>query len=147
MISIIMPFLQKYWMHIALIVLAAALAALVMGWRSDSQQLPICKQSLRMMHQQAEQQMKQAAIEREQADEYFKELDNVSRELNRLKRVQPARCIPVQSTRSYTTPASADGKLPATHGVTSDALYDFAADAERVRQQLLACQTWAKSLN
>jgi hypothetical protein len=75
--------------------------------------------------------------------DYQAQLSNLSTQLANLKRVRPSRCVAV----SVASPASGrnasppTGQLPNPNaGVTSDALYDYAAEAERTRLQLIACQ-------
>lgn len=62
-------------------------------------------------------------------------------QLAAVKRMQPNRCIPtVARSASGHDDATANPQLPVPHGVFTDDLYDFAADAEQVGRQLDACQ-------
>lgn len=81
-------------------------------------------------------------ITKEVSDGYQKQLDAVATELARVKRVRPATCVVV----SASTPTHGRNETPVPNklarqdGVTSDALYDFASEAEGYRLQLIACQ-------
>lgn len=133
---------KKILLGIALVILVSIIAftwSTIAGWKADSKQLSICTTSLQA-------QIDAAIKQKEQADDYFKQLDGVNRELARVKRVRPTKCIcpKTSATGSCAARTGADDQLHRAHGVTSDALYDFAADAERVRQQLLSCQRWVR---
>ena len=86
------------------------------------------------------------------ANDYQKKADALTLQFNALVGVQHSRCVAVATAK----PAAGNhGKAPGAKlsgqnaGVTSDALFAFARDAEQVRLQLLSCQsfitqTWAE---
>ena len=86
------------------------------------------------------------------SNDYQKKLADLGRQLDAVKRVQPTRCIPVSAPRpACGSNAKTGANQPVDqNGVTSDALYSLAGEAERYRLQLIACQdfiaeTWAKN--
>ena len=86
---------------------------------------------------------KDKAITKEVSDELQTQLDDARSQLARAKRVQPNRCVPVladPAKRNDATPG--DTQLHHADGVYSDALLDFAYDAEVVGRQLDACQSF-----
>lgn len=65
----------------------------------------------------------------------------LTRRIGELKRVQPSTCIVPAPNPSVSGNAAPGGTVSAgAHGITTNALYDFAFDAERYRLQLIACQ-------
>lgn len=90
-------------------------------------------------------------ITKEASNDYQKKLSDTQRQLDDLKRVRPARCVPVSTPRPAAgcdgaagneKPSGTDG------GISSTALLDFAGEAEKYRIQLISCQdfitkTWA----
>ena len=69
---------------------------------------------------------------------------NLATQLDRLKRVQPERCVvpaPSKPPGGHDA-APGDTELSGQHGVTAGALYDFAADAEQTGLKLDACQSF-----
>lgn len=75
-----------------------------------------------------------------------KKIASLNSELARLKRVRErAVCVPVPTEPSPGHDAAASaGEPPRPHGVMDTALLDFAAEAERYRLQLIACQEFVK---
>ena len=139
-----MILLLRYWPYIIGAIALAGIIFTVLSWRADSIRLDKCEADYSDALEAITDMQAQADKEREQANEYHTNLNSVQRELDRVKRVRPSRCIcPAQAARACDAPASADNQLHQSHGVTTDSLYDFAADAERVRLQLDACQSWA----
>lgn len=72
---------------------------------------------------------------------YQNQLSDLRSQLATVKRVQPNRCVPtITRAASGRDDATANPQLPYPHGVFTDDLYDFAADAEQIGRQLDACQ-------
>ena len=126
----------------------------IQGWKADSEKLEVCRTDLtKAAGEMAALQSNIYAAQKkakEASDAYQNRLSYVNSELDRVKRL-PARCVcplprPSAPKRCDGT-TSATGELYQADGVTSDTLYDFAGDAERVRQQLLACQAWVAEGN
>lgn len=87
-------------------------------------------------------------ITAEVSNDYQNQLSALNKRLADLKRMQ--HCVPVfhpPGAAAGHDAAAGDGKLPGPDGVPSDVLYDFAADAEKVRLQLLACQSFVRKEN
>jgi len=140
-----MLFLLSNWKLIACGVAGLVLLALVTfawqtigGWKADSGQLASCKESLQVQTDAIEK-------DKELANEYLKNLRGVNAELARVKRLRPVRCIcpKADTSRACDGRTSTDNQLHQEDGITTESLYDFAGDAERVRVQLVACQKWA----
>lgn len=78
------------------------------------------------------------------SNDYHKKIINLNASLVALKRVQPSRCVPLSTANA--TRGNNDSNTPSINagqdGVTSEALIDFAGDAERYRLQLNACQAF-----
>lgn len=76
--------------------------------------------------------------------DYQVKLSSLSAQLASIKRLRPARCIavPITSPATGRDAAPSGAELPRQDGITSDALYDFANAAERVRLQLVGCQSF-----
>ena len=74
--------------------------------------------------------------------DYQTKLNDLSSQLDTLKRVQPSRCVVVSTPRpAGKCNATAGAAKPAQQdGVTSDALYALAGEGERYRLQVEACQ-------
>lgn len=86
---------------------------------------------------------KDKQITKEVSDELQTQLDDARAQLARAKRVQQNRCVPVLADPAKRDDATAnDAQLHHTDGVYSDALLDFAYDAEVVGRQLDACQSF-----
>lgn len=68
-------------------------------------------------------------------------LDIANHKLASLKLQKPSRCVvPASSTATGHDANSTKPIVSGQNGVTSDALYDFAGDAEKERLKLTACQ-------
>lgn len=74
--------------------------------------------------------------------DYQKTISDLNARVAALKRVQPKTCVPVSVTKPAPGRNSAEGNtgLSTAHGLTTDALYDYAADAEKVGLKFDACQ-------
>jgi len=124
---------------------AAACAALWLLWSLDVAQLELDHKNALAAQKQSltEQCEKDKAITKEVSDELQTQLDDVRSQLARAKRMQPNRCVPVLADPAKRDDATAnDAQLHHTDGVYSDALLDFAYDAEVVGRQLDACQSF-----
>ena len=118
------------------------------GWKADSEKLELCRTDLTKAAGELARAAQNAENNRRLANDYYDQLGAIDRQLAAAKRVQPQRCVcPISkpaSTSARDARAGTDGELHSPDGVTVESLYDFAGDAERVRQQLLACQAWVK---
>lgn len=75
--------------------------------------------------------------------EYTKQIDDLGRKLAAAKRMQPTRCIvPVAGQAGVGDGRAAGDKLHRQNGVTSDALFDFAGECERLRVQVISLQSF-----
>lgn len=82
-------------------------------------------------------------ITQEVSHDYQTKIDALNRRLADLKRVRPSVCVPVTKPTSGHN-AGTGAEPPRSHGLTSDALLDYAAEAERYRLQLIGCQDFIK---
>lgn len=76
-------------------------------------------------------------------------LDVVSAELARLKRVRSARCVAVATGQAGAADVRGEHAGQNDHGLSSDWLYDYAAQCESVRQGYISCtgfvdKVWAE---
>lgn len=77
--------------------------------------------------------------------DYQEQLYALSRELDTLKRVHShPECVPIAKPSAGCNGTTSTGKPIEAHGLRTDWLYDFAAEAERYRIQLIACQNFIK---
>lgn len=83
----------------------------------------------------------QQTITREVSDDYQKQISSLNNQLRRLKRL-PKHCVPIPNSPRGRHGTALVGEYGGSYGVTSDALYDFAGDAEQYRIQLKACQSF-----
>jgi len=91
---------------------------------------------------------KDKLITQEANNAYLQKVNDLSRRLDAAKRVRKSECVPVARQARSGNATSGDTRLPVTDAVPASDLLDFAADAERVAQQLDACQkfiddTWS----
>lgn len=145
----ILALITRFWPYILSALGFLIIAWVVLGWRDDSKQLSITNEQLAICRATIAENEKQIEKEKEQANEYYEKLDAVERDYNAAtKRLRETRCIcPVSKPSSAcNAQASTTGELHKENGITTESLFDFARDAERVRQQLLACQKWAGDL-
>jgi hypothetical protein len=137
--------LIKFLPHIIAGLAIVAVAWVILGWRADSKALEGCKERNATMIAQMQEIIAENEKNRQLSEDYYDKLETIDRELASIKRVRPAKCICPVSSAAPTCNAGtgAAGEFPKEDGITTESLYNFAADAERVRQQLLACQVWA----
>lgn len=84
-------------------------------------------------------------ITEEVSHDYQEQLYALGRQLDHLKRVRTtSQCVPTTGGPAGRDGTPTGGKLSGTHGVRTDWLYDYAAKAEQVRLQLIACQNFIK---
>ena len=82
-------------------------------------------------------------LTKEFSDDLQKKLSLNNDRLNELKRLRGNRCIvPTAKPTQQHDGSSERAVLAGADGVTSDALYEFAAEAERYRSQLISCQSF-----
>lgn len=134
--------LLKYWQ-----IGAGAVGAFVLAWMLHS--LDVNRIESNQRDALAAQETKLAAaceaskaITTEVSNAYQDQIADLNAKLLSVKRLRPSRCIalsaPVPAGGRDATPTGAE---PArTDGINSDALYDFAGEAEKYRLQLIACQ-------
>lgn len=125
--------------------LAAFLAGLSLGWYIHSR---IAESMLKSaLASQQEALVKQCEDDKKITTEVSREYQNKIADLNSrvaALRMRPAKCLPV------TKPAAGyDGKTSGTepirpHGVDAGFLIDYAAEAEKYRLQLIACQEFVR---
>ncbi len=77
---------------------------------------------------------KDKATTKEAQDALQRNYDSIAARLARIKRVQPARCVPVPRTPNDS--GSGDGYVGA-HGISSEFLLDFAAECEGYRSTVI----------
>lgn len=76
-------------------------------------------------------------------EDFEKRITDLNKRLAAVKRMQPSRCVVPASGPPHSGAAGSHTTvLPRQDGVTSDALLEFASDAEAARQQLIACQAF-----
>ena len=88
-------------------------------------------------------------ITEDTANELQNKIDALTSRLATVKRMHPATCIPILADAARVDDATTkDAGLPRQdakpHGVSSDALFDYAADAEAVGLRLDACQSFVR---
>ena len=140
--------LIRFLPHIIAGLAIAVCVWIVVGWKADSEKLEICRADLTIAAGEMAAMAQRGETNRRLANEYYDQQEFIDRQLADAKRMQPQRCIcPITQPAlpgACMPGASAEGEFYQADGITSDALYDFAGDAERVRQQLLACQAWVR---
>lgn len=135
--------LLKYWQPLAAAIATAALAWLLHS--VDVHRLE-AKHQRNLVSNAAAIQAECTADKRltaEVSNDYQTRIAALNNELAAVKRLRPSKCV-------VPTPIPAPGRNEATSrtkpaeedGVTSDALYDFAGEAEQYRLQLIACQAF-----
>ena len=84
-------------------------------------------------------------INKEVSHDYQEQLSSLGGKLDTLKRVHAnTRCVPIADTSAGRDGATQPGKLSGPHGIRSEWLYDTAAEADKYRLQLIACQDFIK---
>lgn len=81
---------------------------------------------------------KEKAVTKEANDALQKNMDTITAERDKLKRVHPATCI-LSVTRQAKLPA-VHGKHAGQDGISSDWLRDYAATCEEIRQTAVTCE-------
>lgn len=77
--------------------------------------------------------------------DYQTQLSALNNKLAALKRVRAKPgCVPIADTSTRHDGATNTGKLSGPHGIRPDWLYDTAAEADKYRLQLIACQEFIK---
>lgn len=77
--------------------------------------------------------------------DYQEQLSTLGRQLDTLKRVRTnPKCVPIASTTAGYNGRAGERKPIETHGISTEWAYDFAAEGEKYRLQLIACQDFIK---
>lgn len=82
------------------------------------------------------------------SNDYQSKISDLNNKLAAAKRLHPSKCITVSvASPAGGRNAAAGGTQPAgAYGVASDALYDFAGEAEKYRLQLIGCQNFVEKV-
>lgn len=84
-------------------------------------------------------------INKEVSHDYQEQLSNLGRKLDTLKRVHAnTQCVPITGTPAGRDEPARAGEFSGPHGIRPDWLYDTAAEADKYRLQLIACQDFIK---
>lgn len=84
-------------------------------------------------------------INKEVSHDYQEQLSNLGRKLDTLKRVHAnTQCVPITGTAAGRDGAAKPDKLSGPNGIRAEWLYDTAAEADKYRLQLIACQDFIK---
>ena len=84
-------------------------------------------------------------ITKEVSHDYQEQLSNLGRKLDTLKRVHAnTQCVPITGTAAGRDEPARAGEFSGPHGIRPDWLYDTAAEADKYRLQLIACQDFIK---
>lgn len=134
--------LRTLWPAIPAFLITAALAFLLHNFdvnRIEAKQRQALLEQASQMQAQCD---KEKSITKEVSRDYQNKTAALTRRLSELKRLRPSRCVPLLAAGTAAGRAPEAGAIPAGQngGVTSDALYDFAGDAEKYRLQLIGCQ-------
>ena len=90
-------------------------------------------------------------LTKEVSDEYQTEIDALNRQLRDLKRLRDnPTCVPITQPPCQCNVPTPERKPAGSHGLRTEWLYDFAAEGEQYRLQLIACQdfirkTWERA--
>lgn len=77
--------------------------------------------------------------------DYQEQLSTLGRQLDTLKRVHAnTQCVPITGTAAGRDGAAEPDKLSGPNGIRAEWLYDTAAEADKYRLQLIACQNFVK---
>ncbi len=86
----------------------------------------------------------------EASNDLQSKISALNSELISVKRLHPSSCIvpvrPADATRCNDGAAARKKPPTADAGVTSDALYDYAGEAEKYRLQLISCQGFVRKV-
>ena len=132
---------------VATALLAYLLHALDVGRLEAKERHDLAAQADALTHQCKQ----EKAITEGVSRDYQTKLGDLGSQLDALRLREPTRCVAVSASGSSGRRDAASGQSKparANAGITSDALYGFAGDAEKDRLQLIACQsfitqTWA----
>ena len=113
----------------------AGVAFYILSLYNDSKQLDICNANLASHIETIKQ-------NNEATDDYQNQLASLNARL--AKRVQPKRCIPVQSTCLPSNSASASGNAKPARGLSSEYVRQVASDIKRTAIYVDACSKWVK---
>lgn len=87
---------------------------------------------------------KSQQITSEVSNDYQSQIAALNRRVRELKRVRPDRCVPIADPAGGRDGPASPGEHGRAHGIDAGALYDFAADGEAYRLQLIACQAFIR---
>lgn len=127
----------KYWQPILAAFITAVLAYMLHTGAVSTLKL---KQAADLAAQAAEMQKQcdaDKALTKGAQDALQKNLDDVNRKLAALKRVRPAKCVPVIAGASDA--AAFHGEHAGQNGISTDWLRDYAAECESIRQVEQQC--------
>lgn len=137
--------LKTFWPAIPATILTAGIALILhnadVSHLKSAQEKALNDQSL-LLQSQCE---KEKQVTSEVSLGYQNKISALATQLDAIKRVRTrSRCIvPVTNTSSGHHAAPGTGQPSGSNaGVTSDALYDFSAEAEKYRLQLIGCQSF-----
>ena len=141
-----MLFLLNNWKSILCILATAALAFLLHSldvYRIEAQHRVELEAQAKSLDAQC---LKEKAVTEGVSNDYLEKLHALNSRYDSL-RVQHGRCVSVAASKpAVRDNATAAAELPRQDGksvgLTSDALFSFARDAEHVRLQLLGCQSF-----
>lgn len=110
-------------------------ALLILSWYNDSKALDLCNAQLEAQTEVIKQ-------NNEATNEYQGKLAALNARL--AKRVQPQRCVPVQSTSISGNATSASRNIKQERGLSSQYLRQLAGDMKRTALYVEACSKWVK---
>ena len=146
-----MMWLLSNWKIILAVVATAFVAYLLHAldvYRIEKNQEATIQEQIQHDNQQC---TAEKAITEKVSNDYQKKLTDLSQQLNAVKLRQPTHCVVPAAKPTLSSHGSAVPTVDVSQdGVTSDALYDFAGEAEKYRLQLTECQafitdTWANN--
>lgn len=89
--------------------------------------------------------VKDKKLTTEASNDYETKITALNKHIADIKRVRPSKCLPIVARNTNGTISSAGGTgNGGENGVDSDALYDYAALAEKYRLQLIGLQNFVK---
>ena len=83
-------------------------------------------------------------ITSEASREYQKKISTLNNRVRELKRVLPARCVPVTSAARGLDGSASAGVTTGTQGISAEWALDLGAEAEKYRQQLISLQEFVR---
>lgn len=137
----------KYWSHTLTAVITAVLAWQAHAWLSERQKerCDADKSAIRRDVQDAHQ--KAQLVTESISDAYKAQLDDIDRQLDAAKRVQPSTTVrPVGAAANAARDAgAAPDEVSGSHAVAVGPIYDLAASADKLKAELTRCQAWASA--